>query len=91
MHYTISGKDLGAFLMPPSYNTGRTTAFADPLEADPLYFTRAKYRYVSEDIRNFGQKFQTLNHLIFNYETLLVRREDHSIAFCEAVGASSSM
>jgi hypothetical protein len=85
MSFVINGEDLGAFLMPPSYNTGRTTAFVENSETDVLAFTRARYRFISSDIREFGQKFQTLHQLIFQYQVLLNKRGDGTIPFVEAV------
>jgi hypothetical protein len=84
MSFAIDNKELGAFLIPPNYNTGRTTAFINNPETDVLAFTRAKYRFVSADIQTLGQKFQELQRLMFQYQTLLVKREG-VIPFIEAV------
>lgn len=52
------GKDLGAFLFPPSYNTQRTYAFPRP--DDPNTIWTEKLRYTFADIMELAKKFHEL-------------------------------
>ena len=63
-HITLNQKVRGAFLMPPSYNTGRTKPLLlgdigkPPKEEFDVF--RVKYRYTSADIFLFVEKFGAL-------------------------------
>jgi hypothetical protein len=81
---TFDNVPYGYFLFPPDYNTERTTAFLYPEKGDPLYFTAAKYRYTSDQIAEFGKKFQALQFAIQGH-TGLIRKDGNDILFVRAV------
>ena len=82
--YTIDGVHIGAFLMPPEYNTGRTTAFITDLQ-DPLSFKRAKYRYTADDIKEITSKFRELERAIWDLFVLMRKDTDGRIMLVKAV------
>jgi len=64
------GKNIGSFLTPPDYNTGRSHMFT-PDPAGPFGFTAAKYRYTADDILSIGSKFALLGQEILDYDAQL--------------------
>jgi hypothetical protein len=68
----VDDKDFGAYLVPPEYNSGRTSAFIEDSD-DPLRFNRADYRYISEDINLISHKFGILRRAIGDYSVSITK------------------
>jgi hypothetical protein len=68
----IEGKNHGAFLMPPEYNTGRTEAFWTD-RSDPFGFMHAVYRHASADIMSIEAKVSQLRQTILQYTISCIR------------------
>lgn len=72
----------GCFLLPVDYNNSRTNAFANRSVTDPDFpfnFMRGHYRYTSEDILSFAEKFSALRLAIHRF-CGQVRKIDGEIA-----------
>jgi hypothetical protein len=68
---------LGSFLMPPDYNTDRTTTNAQRDEI--VAFTTARYRYVAAQINEFASSFGRLRFNIESYKQHLIMQPDGCI------------
>jgi hypothetical protein len=87
---TLDDVPYGYFLFPPDYNSERTTAFLYPEKGDPLYFKAAKYRYTSDQISEFGNKFQQLQSAIQGH-TVLIRKDGSDVLFVRAVTGGNAI
>jgi hypothetical protein len=63
-------RSFGAFLFPPDYNTPRTHMYADTGDGDPLFFTMTKYRFTSQQIMEFANRFNQLKEAIWEHTGL---------------------
>lgn len=67
-HYSTPAEPQhGAFLVPPFYNTGKTEAYVDPDDDDPLAVFKGKYRVDADDISTFSVKIQRLYRVAESY------------------------
>ena len=73
MGYTFGSEPFGHFLVPPDYNSRKTSAFiAASSEEDRFATFRANYRYTSSDIAEFSVRFGTLDTALIGYYSRLV-------------------
>ena len=73
---TLSNKNMGVFLLPPHYNSKKTTSFVlrdhtVPREDISSAFG-VSYSYTSRDIDGFAVKFRALNNLALEYQVKLI-------------------
>ncbi|MGX1323728.1 hypothetical protein AB7M17_007181 [Bradyrhizobium sp. USDA 377] len=66
----ITQAQLGSFLMPPEYNTGRTHAYEPKIDHFSRFW-RARYCYSDEDIIELKMKFWRLEVAIGDYIELV--------------------
>ena len=69
----VDNREYGTFLVPPEYNAKFTYPF---MQAGELGFLRARYRYTSEDIYGMAAKFNQLRNAIFDYTTVIAKKDD---------------
>ena len=62
-----SVRHLGCLLVAPTYMTGRTSLFADFSEEDKFAFTKSLYRFNSNDILSYKNKFEALRLKMIDY------------------------
>ncbi len=72
VHYEVDGRDLGSFLIPPEYNSRKTSVWtleaAKAAEAgDSFAGLRVDYRYTSGDIVGFAAKFALLRNSVLRF------------------------
>ncbi len=90
-HFKMNGKDYGAFLFPPYYNTGRTTPYLTDEEGPPD-FMWSDFRFTSADILEIEKRFGELKRVIADqFVTLCSPRPDGSIPFVKAVTGKAAL
>lgn len=73
-------QDSGFLLVSQNYMTGRNSLFATPIQGDKFVgVIRSLYRYNSQDIMSFGDKFRWLNGLLLSYMSEIPKDETTSI------------
>jgi hypothetical protein len=77
--FRVDDEDLGAFLIPAAYSSSRNKPFPEIIETDKMSFEKGYYRYTSEQISTFAQRFSELKRKTMHY-TQFITKNDHGIS-----------
>jgi hypothetical protein len=91
MRLVKNEENIGMFLVPPDYNTGRNHPYPTASPEDQAIFTRhvdghttqGLFRYVADDILDFAVKFVELREKVLRYIPTLMRGMDDKYPMLE--------